>query len=84
MFGRSRPKRQVVVYTRESCHLCHEALAVVERHRRRFNLEIRTVNIDGDPSLVELWGDRVPVVEVDGRPRFFGEVDPVLLRRLLG
>jgi len=69
----------VVLYTRAGCHLCEEALAVLERH----GLTVRTVDVDLDSQLVASYGTCVPVVEIDGRERFRGRVDERLLRRLL-
>ena len=70
---------EVILYTREGCHLCDEARQVLVQHR----LHPQTVDIDADPALVERFDRCVPVVEIDGRERFRGRVDPVLLRRLL-
>jgi hypothetical protein len=41
-------------------------------------------DITNDPALLAEHGLEVPVVFIDGRKRFFGRVDPVLLRRALG
>lgn len=69
----------VVLYTRQGCHLCDEARAVLERH----GLSPRLVDIDADPLLRERYNECVPVVEVDGCERFRGRVNEVLLRRLV-
>jgi glutaredoxin len=69
----------VLVYTRIGCHLCDDARAILEAH----GLDPRLVDIDSDPSLREMFNDCVPVVEIDGKIRFRGRVDAVLLRRLL-
>lgn len=42
-----------------------------------------TVDIDQDPRLRERFDQCVPVVEIDGKIRFRGKVNPVLLDRLL-
>jgi len=70
---------QVVLYTRQGCHLCDDALALLERHGLRPSL----VDIDVDPELRARYDHCVPVVEIDGRERFRGRVDELLLRRLL-
>jgi glutaredoxin len=70
---------EVIVYTRPGCHLCDAACEVLEAH----GLEPQKVNIDTDPQLVERYGLTIPVVVIDGRERFRGRVDDVLLRRLL-
>jgi glutaredoxin len=75
--------RQVVLYTRRGCHLCDDAWALLERARRKHGFSLSQVDVDGDPELVRAYGLQVPVVLVDGRVRFRGRVNPVLLERLL-
>ena len=69
----------VILYTRQGCHLCDAALAVLRRH----GLEPLLVDIDNDPVLRERYNECVPVVEIDGKERFRGRVNDVLLQRLL-
>lgn len=69
----------VIVYSRQGCHLCHEAIDLLARH----GLSAREVDIDGQPDLLERYHDWVPVVVIDGVERFRGRIDEVLLRRLL-
>ena len=68
----------VVLYTRRGCHLCDDARQILEDH----GLAPMSVDIDADPLLRERFDTCVPVVEIDGKIRFRGRVDPVLLRRL--
>jgi glutaredoxin len=70
---------KVVLYTRAGCHLCDEALALLNRH----GLAPRLVDIDSHPALRERYNECVPVVEIDGKERFRGKVNEVLLARLL-
>ncbi len=70
---------EVTVYTRHGCHLCEEAETVLVAH----GLTPQSVDIDAHPELRERYTNCVPVVVIDGRERFRGRVDPVLLRRLL-
>jgi glutaredoxin len=67
------------LYTRQGCHLCDDAQEFLERH----GLEVKTIDISGDPELVRRYGDCIPVVVIDGQERFRGRVDPVLLKRLI-
>ncbi len=69
----------VVLYTRAGCHLCEDAAVLLRAH----GLSARVVDIDGDPALREKLNECIPVVEIDGKVRFRGKVDAVLLRRLL-
>ena len=73
------PMHNVVLYTRVGCHLCDDARDLLERH----GLTPRLVDVDRDEQLAAEHGNCVPVVEIDGRVRFRGHVNSVLLRRLL-
>lgn len=77
------PAHRVTVYTRAGCGCCEKALAVLRQFQSRFAMEIELVDIDGDPALRDAHGDSVPVVAIDGRIRFRGVVNPVLLERIL-
>ena len=68
-----------ILYTRQGCHLCEIALSVLQQH----GVQPKIVDIDTQPKLVERYGECVPVVTFDGKVRFRGRVNPVLLRRLL-
>lgn len=76
-----RPRRKipVTVYTRQGCHLCEDAREILVRH----GLSPEMVDIDADPELQKRYTTCVPVVVIDGRERFRGRVNEVLLRRLL-
>ena len=69
----------VILYTRQGCHLCEEALGVLKEH----GLAPRLVDIDADPAIRERYNECVPVVEIDGKERFRGRVNEVLLARIL-
>ncbi len=70
---------KVVLYTRDGCHLCVEAQEVLNA----CGLAPMLVDIDGDSHLRERFDTCVPVVEIDGRIRFRGRVEPRLLRRII-
>lgn len=73
------PMPVVVLYTRQGCHLCDQALEILQRQ----GLAVTLVDIDQDPALRARYDCCVPVVEIDGRVRFRGRANEVLLRRLL-
>lgn len=73
----------IVIYTRDGCHLCDDAHRLLIARQSRFDFELTSVDVDADPELAARFGDRVPVVVVDGRERFSGNVPPALLDRLL-
>ena len=67
------------VYTRQGCHLCDDAVALLERHGLTPNL----VDVDADDELRAKFDQCVPVVEIDGKVHFRGVVNEVLLTRIL-
>lgn len=78
--GKIEPSdRSVMVYTRHGCHLCDEACTLLHS----FGLSPQLVDIDSDPRLREEYTDCVPVVVIDGKERFRGRINEVLLRRIL-
>lgn len=85
IFSSRRPPDQdssrirVVVYTRTACHLCD----VAKETLAKYALTYEEVNIDDDDDLRRQYTDCVPVVVIDGRERFRGRIDELLLRRLL-
>ena len=64
--------RQVVVYTKEGCHLCENVVASLQRMRERIGLQIVTRDITEDSELFERFKNIIPVVEVDGQVRLAG------------
>jgi glutaredoxin len=73
----------IVLYTRAGCHLCDEAKDLLRKFSARLRLSMNEVDIDLDAALVERFGDRVPVLEVDGKVRMWGKWNPALLERTL-
>ncbi len=71
--------QDLVLYTRQGCHLCHQA----EELLASYGLQPRLVDIDNDPELQSTFDTCVPVVEIDGQVRFRGRIDELLLRRLI-
>jgi hypothetical protein len=55
-----------VLYQRDDCKLCDEALAIIAAARAP---DFESVWIDGDDALERAYGERVPVLRdaVDGR-----------------
>ena len=74
---------KLVMYTRQGCHLCESAWRELEQRRKRYGFTLEAVDIDDDPALQRDYGNLVPVVAISGRVRFRGQLNPVLLERLL-
>jgi glutaredoxin len=74
---------EVTVYGRPGCHLCDDALALLERIRADAPFEMRTVNIEDDDALLRAYLERIPVVAVDGEDVYDYYVDEADLRARL-
>jgi len=70
---------QVLLFTRTGCHLCEEAEELLVRH----GLAPQKIDIDANAELRQKYDTCVPVVVIDGKERFRGQVNEVLLKRLL-
>jgi glutaredoxin len=74
---------RVVVYGKPGCHLCEEARAVVAAVRARHPFELEEVDVSTDPELHRAYGERIPVVAVDGEELFEFHVEADELARRL-
>jgi glutaredoxin len=72
-----------VLYTRSNCHLCERARDCLSKAQLRHGIVFSVKDIDTDPELVRAYGNCVPVVTVNGKLRFRGTVNEVMLNRLL-
>jgi glutaredoxin len=74
---------EVTILSRHECHLCD----VVERMARQVQAEVPfvliRVNIDEQDELAARYGDRVPVVLIDGQEMFAGKVTEGEFRRAI-
>lgn len=78
------PDARVVVLTRQGCHLCDDALAVIETVCQPRDIGWQAVDVDGDPELRARWSDHVPVTFVDGTQHALWFVDAERLSAALG
>jgi glutaredoxin len=78
----------VTLYGREGCHLCEDALAVLERIRAQIPFAFEQVDIEADDELFKRFLERIPVVALDGEELydFFVDADDLMtrLRRNIG
>lgn len=72
----------LTVYTKENCPLCEEAAEILEDYAA-YLPPAEFIDIYSQPDLVEKFGTCVPVVQFDGKIRFRGRINEVLLRRLI-
>jgi glutaredoxin len=67
--------------TRTGCHLCEAAATTLEQIAAEAGISTTAVDVDTDPELQAEYGDRVPVVLLDGREHSYFTVDVDRLRR---
>lgn len=74
---------RITLYTRGGCCLCEEMKEVVREVAGEIPLEVDVVDVDGDPELVQQYGDELPVLFVGGRKAFKYRVTVSELKRRL-
>jgi len=67
---------EVSIYSRANCHLCEQALEVLEQIVVEIPFAITKILIDGDKELEEKYGEQVPVILINVEPHDFFRVDP--------
>lgn len=75
--------RTVVVYTRHNCSLCVTAETETRRICDELGHAWSSVDVDTDPALRAEFGDRVPVIEIDGREHGYFRVEEARFRAAL-
>ena len=71
---------ELTLYGKPGCHLCDEARAVLAT----LDVQVREVDITSDPGLHAEYGERIPVLELDGEEIARFHVDPEALKVRLG
>ena len=74
---------QVTVYSKPGCHLCEEAVRLLQRVQKQHPFTLEEVNIQDDPALLADYGEQIPVVTLNGKFLFEYAVDEARLRQLL-
>jgi glutaredoxin len=73
----------VTLYGKPGCHLCDEARAILREALAGHHVRLDEVDVTLDPVLERRYGERIPVVAVDGEELFEYLVDgPALAERL--
>jgi glutaredoxin len=74
---------RITLYGKPGCHLCEDARGVVQRVLASRDVQLEEVDVTLDPTLFATYGERIPVVEIDGEEAFRYVVDEGRLERLL-
>ncbi len=72
---------RVTILGRADCHLCHVVERMARAVQAEYPIEIESVDVAPIPSLAAQYGDRIPVVLIDGVEQFAGIVTEGELRR---
>jgi glutaredoxin len=76
---------RITLYTRAGCHLCDDARTALDRVREQTGEGYDEVDISTDPELTADYGDRIPVILLDGKEHGYWRVEEQrLLRDLSG
>jgi glutaredoxin len=70
----------LTVYGKPGCHLCDDARVAVREVLAGRDVRLREVDVTLDPLLERRYGERIPVVALDGEVLFEYAVDPDGLR----
>jgi uncharacterized membrane protein len=68
--------RTVRLYSRANCHLCEEAKTILDAVATRAPLTVQVVDIEGDPVLLKLFGEHIPVVDFGEGTRLYWPFEP--------
>lgn len=77
---------EVTLLSRKSCAACAQALIELNRILADYSLAASVLDVDhaaeaGDPELRAEFGDRLPVILLDGEEHSYWEIDEPRLRR---
>lgn len=72
-----------VLYGRARCHLCEEMWEDLQPFMHDYGLKVGEIDVDTDPALRRVYGDRVPVLVIAGREICAGRLDSGRLGAML-
>jgi glutaredoxin len=74
---------RITLYGKAGCHLCDDARVALDRLLAGRDVELQVIDVSLDPKLYWAYGERVPVVAVDGEELFEFFVEEAALRERL-
>jgi len=75
--------QQVVFYTREKCHLCEDAMQILNLLHDDYLFEIVERDIESNDEWTQEYGLMIPVIEIDGEVVQYGQIDPFTISKRL-
>lgn len=77
------PRPRLTVYGRSWCHLCDDMVAGLRALQADVPFEFEVVDVDSDPTLEALYGERVPVLTAAGGELCHFHLDPAKVNEYL-
>jgi hypothetical protein len=76
---------RITLFIKEHCSLCDSAEFVINKLRKRFNIEVERVDITapGNGKWFALYNNEIPVIHLNGRKVMQGRISERRLRHLL-
>ena len=54
--------KALIVYGRVDCHLCQNMILALQNLQEQVPFDFQVVDIDSDPELIALYGEKIPVL----------------------
>jgi thiol-disulfide isomerase/thioredoxin len=70
-------------YTRDRCHLCDQAKAILHELKNEWDITIEEFDIDESDELTERYGLMIPVVVIDSEEVAYGVVNKIFISKRL-
>lgn len=70
-------------YTRPDCSLCERVYPTLQRLAAEGIITVESINIEGDASLTDAYGTRIPVLEFPDGQVLEGRISEFRIRRRL-
>ena len=75
---------KLTLYGKPGCHLCDDAREAIQHVRAELDLPLEEVDVSTDAVLFRRYGERIPVLAIDGEDVLELGFDEAAVRRLLG
>lgn len=59
--------RVLILYGTEACHLCEDALSIIESCTESTDLDLISIDITEDEALEKIYGIRIPVLKLENK-----------------
>ena len=67
---------RLTLYLRTNCSLCDCVLQELMPYKQQYGFQLELIDIDTNPPLIQKYGEKIPVLEGDGKEIFHFFLDP--------